>query len=165
MNILRIVFFEIYEKIKLRDCQGVGRATNFSYPKRNDVFYSKLKERVAPILIQNGFKEIKKRRFVKFNDSDIDFYEFGLTKKLNGLKVSYGSISLNDTENDKKLTASHSLDSYGQFGKDWFYLKPKFWNYDYEYPVRKNDNMDDKMIMEIAALIKDTLAKENKNYR
>lgn len=164
MNILRELLFEIYEKLQLRKWQGVGHARNFSYPKRNDIFYLKLKEKVTPILLQHEFKEVRKRRFIRRNYNQIDYYEFGLTKRLNGLKISYGSIILKNDEDEKKLTAFHSLETYGQFCKDWNYLKPKFWNYSYEYPIKKNDKLDAKMILDIETLLIDSLHVAKENY-
>ncbi len=158
MNILSILFFDILEKFQLRNWQGVGRAGNRSFPSRNEAFYQKLRENLNPVLEEHGFTEVRKRRFVKMDESKLYFIEFALTKRRNGIKNVYGTLTGFFPE-DGKLKDFHSLTSYGQFEKDWFILKPAFWKYDYEYPVQKDEKNDAVMISEISELLQDQVLK------
>lgn len=162
MNELKAILYSIpfwfYEKYKLRQWQGTGRASNVSYPKRNEVFYTKLNEKLLPLLSNYGFKKVKKRRFLRHHGEHLFFIELDLTKRCNGMKIGYGKLSLSNQFNENSILDDATLMTYGQLGNDVFYLKPPSWQYDYEYPIRKNDTNDGLMINEIVHLLEKVIS-------
>lgn len=158
MNILGEIFFFFYEKLKLRNWQGSSRAASMPHPERNDEFYRKLEREMNPLFEGYGFEKVKKGRFIKREVDKVCFYEFDLTKKRNGFKVSFGALDLIPASDPEILTGRQPLSSYGVYQENWTLLRPPHWNYDYEYPVSKDGAKDEKIIREILILLKQAMS-------
>ncbi|MEL6251236.1 MAG: hypothetical protein AAFR87_04415 [Bacteroidota bacterium] len=149
MEILQSIFFPLIERWQLRNHQGQSRPSNFSHPKRNDAFYKKLEAALLPYFKEKSFEKIRKRKFIKEEKGLIHFYELGLSKKCNSLVIDFGWIDP-AKHSIEKLKRKHTFSS---FARKHNRLSPEFWEYDYQYPVRKSDDRDEKIISEIKALL------------
>lgn len=148
MNIFKITYYILEEKISLRNYQGKSRLNNYSNTKRNEEFYKKIEKRFTPILEKHNYLKKRKRLFIKNLDNSTDYINFGLTNNRNGICIDYGNIINKKIEKDKKA----KLDSYNIDNKSKR-LKPNFWKFDYQYPVRKSDKLDSKILDEIESLL------------
>ena len=146
--ILSEIKFWFLEKYQLRKYYGKGRPSNISDRKRNDIFYNKLEKELLPILESKKYFKKKKRIFIKNQDNKILYVNFALNKQLNGLVVEYGEIkNSNFDKNEDRI--SDIINNNSNFQR----LKPDFWKFDYQYPVRRTDKFDEHIIIEIKNLL------------
>lgn len=140
--------FWFLEKYKLRKHYGKGRPSNVGDRKRNDSFYNKLEKELKPILESENYFKSKKRIFIKKREETVSYVHFALNNQLNGMCVDYGEIKISKLDaSDDEITKRIKNNSSFQR------LKPDFWEYDYQYPVRRTDKFDDQMILEIRKLL------------
>lgn len=138
----------LLEKYQLRKHYGKRCPNNFGDRRWNDRFYSKLEKSLLTFLESKDYFRIKKRIFVKKQTDKISYVNFALNKKLNGMCVDYGEFRDANLDNDDEKIIKRINDS-----SNFQRLKPNFWNYDYQYPVRRNDKFDEPMIYEIKELL------------
>jgi hypothetical protein len=152
MNEIKALLSEIpfwfLEKYLLRKNYGKSRPNNFGDKKWNDRFYVKLEKELLPFFENKGYFKIKKRIFIKKQSGKISYVNFALNKKLNGVCVDYGELKDLSLDNEKAKIINRISNS-----TNFQRLKPDFWNYDYQYPVRQNDKYDEPMIGEIKELL------------
>ncbi len=149
--------FSIREWILLRNWEGVSRARNWPYTRRNEAFYLMIRGKLGLLLAAHGFVEIRKRRFVKEGDLCVWFFEFNQTKNRNAVVISFGKVMWERSEHEtmrRHLTGFHSLSSLSD-SLQW--IRPPHWKHGYEYPVRKSDRRDARMIQEMEQLIRKQL--------
>ena len=140
--------FWFLEKYQLRKYYGKSRPSNFGDRKRNDSFYKKLEKELLPFLESKNYFKTKKRIFIKKQAEKISYVNFALNKQLNGMCVDYGEFKDSDIENnDDKIIKR--INNSSKFKR----LKPDFWKYDYQYPVKLTDKFDEQMILEIKNLL------------
>ena len=140
--------FLFLEKYKLRKHYGKSRPSNFGDSKRNDIFYNKLEKELKPILVSENYFKSKKRIFIKKREDTVSYVYFALNNQLNGMCVDYGEIKCSILDaNDEEIT--NRIKNNSSFQR----LKPDFWKYDYQYPVRRTDKFDEQMILEIKRLL------------
>lgn len=147
--------FWIYESVQLRNWEGVSRARNWSFPMRNEAFYLLIRERLGPMLAAHGFKEVRKRRFVKEGNLCAWFFEFSETKQSNAIVIYFGKVAWEPSEGGK---ARKSLRAFHLPGNGFDWIRPPHWKHGYQYPVRKSDRRDAGMILEMEQLIRRELA-------
>ena len=146
--LIPIISFWFLEKYKLRKHYGKSRPSNFGDTKRNDIFYNNLENELKPILESKNYFKARKRIFINKQVNTLSYVFFALNKQLNGMCIDYGEFNYADIdENDDKIINKIKSNTRCQR------LKPDFWKYDYQYPVRRNDKFDKQMIFEIKNLL------------
>ncbi|MCM8568575.1 hypothetical protein NE848_04245 [Gramella jeungdoensis] len=148
--VLSSISFWFYEKYRLRKFQGVSRPGHIEDSKRNEEFYRKLEKHMLPFLEKRNFSKLKKRIFICEKPRSVSYIHFALNNQLNGLVVDYGDIFL-ENKTRQELLDRIKYDSGSKR------LKPDFWKYDYNYPVRKTKRFDEALIKEIEELIKEKI--------
>jgi hypothetical protein len=146
--LISVITFWFKEKHQLRNYYGKSRPSNFGDSQRNDSFYNKLEKELLPLLRSKDYYKIKKRIFIKKHSDRISFVHFALNNKLNGLCVDYGEIQDVNLDYDK-----NEIIQIINKGTNFQRLKPDFWKYDYQYPIKRNDKFDEHMIYEIKDLL------------
>ncbi|SDL84469.1 hypothetical protein SAMN04488034_11712 [Salinimicrobium catena] len=142
--ILKAIPFWMYEKYKLKNHQGKSRPNHFSTQKRNTTFYRKLEKELLPILNKKNYIKKKNRVFIHEKNEKISYIHFALNHQRNGICVDIGEI---DNQTNKNIIEAIINDT--KFKR----LKPDFWKFDYQYPVRKSNKYDENIINEIKSLL------------